>query len=171
LTQNGKQFDLKKLNARFVFHGFKPPRPYKHIDTLTIAKSKFGFTSNKLAYMADFLTGSKKSEHKKFPGFELWIECLKGNQAAWKEMELYNKKDVTVLEEVYEKLKAWDTSVNYNVYTDEDTCFCGSQEFRRRGYHYTQTGKFQIYRCNGCGKWSRGSENLLSKERRKGMRR
>src|SRR5580698_5585108 len=28
LTQNGKAFDAKKINARFMLHGMKPPKPY-----------------------------------------------------------------------------------------------------------------------------------------------
>ena len=51
ITQNGKKFDQKKLNARFIMHGMKPPNSYRHIDTLQIAKRVFGFTSNKLEYM------------------------------------------------------------------------------------------------------------------------
>lgn len=29
----------------------------------------------------------KKLNHSKFPGMELWRECLKGNSEAWTEME------------------------------------------------------------------------------------
>ena len=37
ITQNGKKFDQKKLNARFVLNGFQPPSSYKHIDTKQLA--------------------------------------------------------------------------------------------------------------------------------------
>lgn len=88
ITQNGRKFDQKKLNARFILNGFKPPSSYKHIDTLVIARKHFGFTSNKLKYMTDKLcTKYKKLDHSKFPGMELWRECLKGNSEAWTEME------------------------------------------------------------------------------------
>lgn len=36
ITQNGVSFDTKKINARFVFHGMKPPRLTK---TLTPTRS------------------------------------------------------------------------------------------------------------------------------------
>src|SRR5271154_973437 len=95
IAQNGRAFDHKKLNARFVLNGMKPPSTYKIIDTLLIAKKHFAFTSNKLEYMSDKLcTKYKKLKHKEFPGFEMWLECLAGNKKAWKEMELYNKHDV-----------------------------------------------------------------------------
>ena len=51
VTQNGKKFDMKKLNARFILNNMGPPSPYRQIDTLVIAKKNFGFTSNKLEYM------------------------------------------------------------------------------------------------------------------------
>lgn len=173
ITHNGKKFDEKKLNARFILNGLPPTDPYRHIDTLQIAKRRFGFTSNKLEYLSGKLApNQKKSEHKKFPGFSLWTECLKGNQAAWAEMKKYNVKDVIALEEVYHKLAAWDNSINFNTYndSDENVCKCGNTEFHKRGFHYTNSAKYQVYRCKECGHSTRGKENLLSKEKRKGLR-
>ena len=168
VTQNGKAFDVKKVNARFVFHGMQPPSSFKQIDTLLLAKKHFGFTSNKLAYMTDKLcTKYKKQEHRKYPGHELWKECLKGNRSAWKEMEKYNKYDVLALEELYHKL-----IIDFNVYSDSfnNACKCGSKDFIKRGFLYTPTGKFQRYKCNQCGAETRSKENLLSKEKRKFLR-
>lgn len=173
ITQNGKSFDCKKLNARFVINGMKPPSPYRHIDTLEIAKRHFGFTSNKLEYMSDKLcTKYKKLTHKRFPGFEMWKECLKGNQSAWKAMEKYNKYDVLSLEELYHKLQPWDTTINFNVYNDslEIRCQCGHDSFERRGFAYTTSGKFQRLVCKECGAWIHSKENLLSKEKKKSLR-
>ena len=55
LTHNGDKFDIKKLNARFIFHGLDPIAPKQSIDTLKIAKKYFSFTSNKLEYIARLL--------------------------------------------------------------------------------------------------------------------
>jgi hypothetical protein len=44
IWQNGDKFDGKKLNARFIMNGMKPPSSYKTIDTLKLAKKYFGFT-------------------------------------------------------------------------------------------------------------------------------
>ena len=174
ITQNGIKFDSKKLNSRFIIHGFEPPSTYKQIDTLVIAKKNFAFTSNKLAYMTDKLcTKYKKLDHGKFAGMNLWTECLKGNMEAWEEMELYNKYDILSLEELYLKMAPWDRTINFNLYHDEIDyiCKCGSQEFRKSGFHYTAAGKYQKYKCKSCGHESRDTENLLSKAKRKGMRR
>lgn len=173
ITQNGKSFDHKKLNARFVLHGFQPPSTYKHIDTMLIAKKHFAFTSNKLEYMSNKLcTKYKKLKSTKFPGFSMWLECLAGNKKAWKEMQKYNKHDVLALEELYYKLIPWDSSLNFNVYSEfeEIVCNCGSTSFVANGYMYTAVGKFQRYRCKKCGSETRGRDNLFTKEKRKSLR-
>lgn len=173
ITQNGKHFDVKKLNARFIQNGFPPPSSFRHIDTYQIAKAKFGFTSNKLEYMTDKLcTVYKKLKHAKFSGFELWKQCLSGNIEAWKEMEVYNKYDVLSLEELYTILAPWDTSINFNVFHDEleHQCNCGCTEFSRRGFKYTNTGKFHRLICDNCGAEYSDKTNLLSKEKKKSLR-
>jgi len=173
ITQNGKNFDQKKLNARFILHGFQPPSSYKHIDTFIIAKRHFGFTSNKLEYMTDKLcTKYKKLKHEKFSGFDLWRECLNGNMEAWNEMETYNKHDVLALEELYNKLIPWDSSINFNLYHDDEsnTCKCGCKDLARNGFYYTAVGKFQRYKCKQCGAETRDRDNLFSKGKRKSLR-
>jgi DNA polymerase III epsilon subunit-like protein len=174
ITQNGKAFDAKKLNARFVIHGMQPPSSYKHIDTKQIAKSKFGFTSNKLEYLTDKLCKKyKKQKHAKFSGFDLWKECLAGNPEAWAEMEKYNKYDVLSLEELYTKLQPWDNTVNFSVYYDEEAkvCACGSRNFRKAGHTYSSVGKYQRYRCSECGAESRNASNEFSKLKRQSLTR
>lgn len=173
ITQNGKSFDAKKLNARFVYHGFHPPSSYKHIDTKLVAKKYFAFTSNKLEYMTDKLCVKyKKLKPSKFPGFMLWRECLKGNIKAWKEMEKYNKYDVLSLEELYLKLIPWGSGVDFNLYHEEQTtvCSCGSRKFESKGYYYTASGKYSRHKCTKCGKEVRGRANLFSKEKRKSLK-
>lgn len=173
LTQNGRNFDHKKLNARFVLNGMKPPSSYKHIDTLQIAKKHFGFTSNKLEYMSSKLcTKYKKLVRRKFAGFDLWKECLAGNKDAWKEMQKYNIYDILALEELYTKLIPWDTTVNFNLYTDGNdiVCTCGSQDFRKRGFHYSPVGKFQRFHCNKCGAETKSRVNEFSKEKKQSLR-
>lgn len=172
VSQNGKAFDTKKLNARFVIHDMKPPSSYKQIDTFLLAKKHFGFTSNKLEYMSSKLCKKyKKLTHKKFPGFELWKECLAGNKQAWAEMERYNKHDVLALEELYTKLIPWDGSINFAVYQDaaSKVCSCGSKKFHKNGYAYTSAGKYQRFSCAECGAESRSNSNEFSKLKRQSL--
>lgn len=165
ITQNGKKFDQKKLNARFVIHGMKPPSSYRHIDVLQIAKSQFGFTSNKLQYMTETLCKKyKKSGHAKFSGFELWSECLRGNMEAWSEMENYNILDILSLEELYSIISPWDSKLpNFSVYDDQPS---DNEEWVKEGFVYSNLGKYDRYRNTQTGQQRRGSVNLLSKEKR-----
>jgi len=171
IGHNSVAFDTKKLNARFLINGMSPPAPYKNIDTYRIAKGKFGFTSNKLAYLSDVLCPeTKKFEHKSFPGFELWKACLAGNKKAWAEMKKYNIRDVHALEAIYNKLRAWDTSVN--IALDGEGCrSCGGHNLQRRGFDYTTTGKQQRFQCTDCGAWCKSGENLLSKKEKQAIKR
>lgn len=174
IGHNSKQFDVKKLNSRFIIHGMQPPSSFKQIDTLSIAKKYFNFTSNKLEYLTKKLCKKyKKLSHKQFPGHELWTECLKNNKKAWKEMEKYNKYDVLALEELYHILKAWDTSINFNLYSNdtEHVCKCGSHSLQRYGFAYTSVGRYQRYKCKQCGAESRDSKNLFSLEKRRTLKR
>lgn len=158
ITQNGKNFDLPKLNARFILNGFPPPSPVRHLDTYKIARSTFGFTSNKLEYLTDKLNKRyKKLLHSKFPGMELWKECLKGNQAAWKEMEKYNKHDVLSTEELYETLKAWAPETAPHMYTEKNTCgVCGKGPVWSNGYRICGSKVYRRLLCAACGHWSKG---------------
>lgn len=170
VTQNGVSFDEKKLNARFVFHGMQPPRPYKSADTKLMAKKKFSFTSNKLEYMAEHLNlKHKKLKHSKFEGFDLWKQCLAGNKAAWDEMAVYNKFDVLALEDLYDRLAPWSSTLNYSVYGPNTACPCGGKEFVKRGFYFTASAKYQCYRCKKCGAQVRDSKNLLEHKPRKGI--
>lgn len=154
LTQNGKNFDCKKANAKFIEFKMKPPSPYRHIDTLQISRKTCGFTSNKLAYLTAKLGTARKSDHKKYPGLELWKECMKGNFDAWNEMEKYNKQDVLALEELYQELAPWDASIDRSAL---GKCrVCDGDRLQRRGTAVTAAGVYARFQCQGCGAWQRG---------------
>ena len=162
------------MNARFLHHDIAPPRSFKHIDTLRIAKQHFGFTSNKLEYMTDkFCTQYKKLKHGKFAGYTLWQQCMCGNQKAWEEMEEYNKHDVLSLEELLFKLAPYSNSLpNLDLYhNDHDNhCLCGSTEWLDAGFAYTGVSKFKRVKCADCGAERRNRVNLAGKEKRKTLR-
>ncbi len=174
IGHNLDRFDIKKLNARFILNGMKPPSSYRTEDTLKMARRKFAFTSNKLSYLTDKLcTKYKKLSHAKFAGFALWKECMKGNIKAWEEMRKYNIYDVLSLEELYLILAPWASKINYSVFQpdDEKICVCGNDLFIKNGYWYTNSGKVQRLKCTKCGSEKKESKNLLSKEKRKNLAR
>jgi DNA polymerase elongation subunit (family B) len=160
IAQNGKRFDVPKIQARFLQHGYKPMRPFKVIDTMLMAKQQFGFTSKKLEYMTKTLCTIKKRDHEKFPGMELWNQCLAGNHEAWEEMRLYNIDDVLSMEELYLIMRPWYVGhPNVAIYNDSmvPACpKCASNNIQQDGWTYTQTGKYEAMHCGDCGGWSRG---------------
>ncbi len=173
IGHNSEKFDIKRLNARFAVHELNPVESYKTIDTYKESKKYFDFPSHSLDSLAKELKlPNKKLQHAKYPGFELWKQCLNGNISAWNEMKTYNKMDVLVLEDLYHKIRPWSNKLNFNVFYDdeENVCSCGSTEFKKKGFAYTATSKFQRYVCKECGAQTRGRKNLLSKDKMKKMR-
>lgn len=170
--QNSKRFDIRTINSRIEFHKLKTYSDFRHQDTKIIAKKALNLPSYSLAYMSEFFKLKyQKLTHKKFEGFTLWKECLKGNLKAWREMEVYNKHDVLATEELWKRLIKWDTSINFNVFYDdnENRCSCGSFVLVKWGYRFKNGGKYQRYSCTECGKPHIGKTNLLSEIKKKDM--
>jgi hypothetical protein len=107
IAQNGNRFDVKKINWRLVYHKFPPYDPVRISDTLLASRRLFAATSHKLAWLAEKLTDTPKSKHRKFPGMELWVECLKDNPAAWVEMKKYNIQDIKATEKLWIRQQEW----------------------------------------------------------------
>lgn len=173
IAQNGKRFDMKKIRARLIMHGFPPHSPVRVIDTLLMARQVAAFTSNKLEWLAEWLTDMQKSKHKEFPGFELWDQCLAGNPRAWAAMRKYNIPDVIGCEKVYLKLRPWmNGHPNVAVYTEDEkmACpVCGSHKLKPDGFTYTNISKYQRYQCGGCLAWSRSRYTLNTLAKRKAL--
>ena len=170
ITHNGEKFDIKRVNTRAAMNGLPPIKPYRSTDTYKESKKVFDFTSHSLAYMSEKLNKKyKKLTHSRYPGLSLWKAVLAGDQTAWKEMKKYCINDVLTTEELYGELSGWIKTQNMTVWSDEAgiACRCGSGRLEKRGFAFTDGGKFQIYRCLKCGKWPRSSVNLLSKEKKK----
>lgn len=164
VAHNGRRFDLKKIRARMITRGFKPYSPVRIIDTLEICKKEFAFTSNKLMYVTNLLCKkSKKSDHAKFAGHVLWQEFIKGNPEAVKEMREYNLLDVDSLEELYELIAPWSSTLPVFELFDEAMDISDWQE---DGYHFSNLGKYVRYRHKITGQYRRGRVNLLTKEQK-----
>lgn len=166
IGHNGDRFDIPTINSRFVLNGMLPPSPYKKVDTLKIAKRHFKFTSNRLDYLGQILGVGRKVETG---GFSLWDRCMAGETKALNEMLKYNKQDVILLEEVYDKLRPYCSNhPNHGVTSGSMVCpKCGSSHVQSRGYATTAVGKFQRFQCQDCGGWSRGRQNLRTTEEMK----
>lgn len=154
--QNSKQFDVKTLNARFLFHGLPPPSPFQQVDTKLEYKKIVRIPSYKLDDMGDYFEQGRKLEHE---GKELWFKCLAKDKKAWNRMLLYNKQDVLLTEKIYLKLLPWiKLHPNVGQYDGKVCCTnCGGVDVQSRGTYFTNSGEFRRFQCK-CGKWLRGDK-------------
>jgi DNA polymerase elongation subunit (family B) len=148
---NGDRFDVPHINREFIQADLGPASPFKSIDVLKIVKKNFKFPSNKLQYVSTALGFEGKLAHT---GHSLWTDVLRGEPKAQKLMQRYNVQDVVLLEKVYDKLIPWmHNGLNANLFGNDGCPNCGSGEYTREGYSYTNQGAFQRYQCKPCGKW------------------
>lgn len=160
IGHNVEAFDCATMCGRALVHGLKPPSPYKVVDTWKVAKKEFKFPSNSLAYLSEVLDiPHKKLQHKQFPGFELWAECIAGNEEAWSEMKEYNIWDTLSVRDVYRVMRPWIRGhANLGVFEEGSSLVCpkcGGHHLQRRGFAYTNVGKYQRFVCMDCGGWAR----------------
>lgn len=152
IAHNGSQFDAPMINTRFIFHGILPPSSYQVIDTLQICRKNFRFVSNKLDYVTRFLRLNGKKKHE---GFEMWKGCMAGDEDALHEMELYNRDDVTELEDLYMLLRPFiKPHPNMGLFVDNDVQVCptcGSSDIKSNGYYVTPMNKYSEFVCQKCG--------------------
>ena len=166
IGHNSIKFDIPKINSRFILNGLNPPSSYTQIDTLHVSSKTFGFSSNKLDALAKYFNIPTKYS----TDFTLWVDCLNGDEAALNRMELYNRHDVEILEEVYFKLRPWiKNHPNTSLYFEDDKMrctSCGSTNVHELDgkYYYTSVGAYKIYRCE-CGALSRGRKSVIPRSK------
>jgi hypothetical protein len=165
IAHNGSKFDVKMSNARFAVAGLYPPLPYKVIDTLLYVNKVFRFPSHKLDCLNEYFGLDLKMDHE---GIGMWKKCVNRDKEALKLMLKYNKRDVTILEELYLKIRPWmkgHPNVALYIDTDEKLCTnCGNEELTWGGYYYTPAGRFKSFRCDACGAVGRSRTSDLDKE-------
>ena len=159
VTYNGKKFDIPTLNKEFFEHGYAPPAPYKQVDLYRTARSQFRFASNKMDHLAHELGIKTKIRHQ---GFDLWVQCMEKDPKAWKTMERYNKRDVLILDKLYNLMLPWiKDHPNVNLFHDDPekhllSCpSCGSDKVQSRGFATSKSFKYRRFQCTSCGSWSR----------------
>jgi hypothetical protein len=156
VAHNGNGFDAKMLNTRLVYHNLQPIGQTQTIDTLTVARSTFRFTSNKLDYLARFLGYEGKHQTT----FNLWRDSVRGSKKALDQMVAYNRNDVILLEEVFHRLKPHAKSLPRLVdavsYLQEVCPTCGSSKHVKDGFYRSKAATFPRFRCHSCGRRFRG---------------
>ena len=156
ISHNGEKFDIRRINTRFLLHGLGTPSSYQSIDTLKHARKQFNVSSNRLDYLGQILGLGRKIDTG---GFELWERCMKGEDEALLEMQVYCDQDVRLLEDVYLEIRPFiKPHPNIGLYIADDIhrCpSCGSDQLIPTGDYYTTVNTYTEFRCKSCGSNSR----------------
>ena len=171
IAHNGDQFDLTWFQGRCLKHGFDPTPVFVTVDTLCIARRHFNLNSYSLEYLGQYLLGEGKMDTG---GFGLWKAICKigGNQvkkdAALNKMVRYCKKDVDVLERVWDRIKSFAvprTHAGVLAGHDRWTCpYDGTDNVVFCKARVTAAGmKRHQFRCKDCGRYFTVPSNIYNK--------
>lgn len=157
ITFNGRKFDVPKLNGEFLLAGFKPLPPIPHIDVYLTTR-KLGYASNRLEYVAPLLGCGKKMKSSS----ELWRDYVEGDYAARMKMRAYNIRDVSVLERVFTKVRAYIKPFP-RLHEKAKCPDCGGDHVQSRGSRKTEAMKIERLHCQNprCGRWYDGRRTRL----------
>lgn len=152
IGHNGDAFDMKFVQSRMLINDLPALPPITSIDTYKVAKGRFRFNSNRLDYLGKVLGfGGKKSTPA-----GLWLDVLKGDKKAIKTMVDYNKRDVTLLENVFLKLRPYVANhINREIFGKVGCPRCGSNKIQSRGFHRAITKTYRRFQCQKCSGWFR----------------
>lgn len=153
VAHNGDHYDIKFTKGRMLVQGLPPLPPILSIDTLKTARGQFLLNANNLNYLGKILGVGQKKPTKQ----GLWLRVLAGDPKAVKEMVGYNKTDVTLLEDVFLKLRPFiPDHVNRQLFGQVGACpRCGSKDIQSRGIHRALTQTYRRFQCQACGGWFR----------------
>lgn len=158
ITYNGDSFDIPKLKGEFIVNGLPPVPPCTSIDVFKAVK-KFGFQSNKLAFVGPYLKIGKKVKNA---GFSLWVDTMNGDPKAQKQMQRYCVQDVRLLEKLYDAVRGYIHNHPHLGEKGEHTCgACGSGRLHSRGFRRTRSFKIQRLQCQECGAWQDGKREKV----------
>lgn len=153
IGHNGDNFDIKQINTQRLMHNLPPINWPTSEDTLKMLRKKFYLTSFSLQYVSELLFGAKKDPMC----FQDWVDVVDNKDPkALKKMIKYCKKDVLLLEKVWERCyKYLDNKAHRGAMVGNDpktSCEkCGSQELTKlRDVKFTRTTKKFKFACDDC---------------------
>ncbi len=119
---NGDNFDIKEIRTRCIFYGVLMFPNYRSLDTLKKSRHYFNFASNKLDYITEYLSVSRKKK----VDFDLWVRVVEQNDMdALDEMGAYCDADVIALEDTFFVLSPFiNHNNNFAVLTGGDKWDC-----------------------------------------------
>jgi uncharacterized protein YprB with RNaseH-like and TPR domain len=164
VAHNGDRFDIPWIRTRCLTHGISMlPNP-KSIDTCALARRRFNFNSNRLDYLAQYMGFGGKLP----TGFDLWKDVvLHRDEAALAKMVRYCKRDVALLERVWDKMNAYVPAKTHAGGSVGNCPECGSSQTTINQKRVTAAGYRQVtIKCRECGKYHTVAESRYERARK-----
>ena len=154
---NVAAFDTKTLKAEWAMMGLPMPRPFKSVDTLSIARREFRFESNQLGSLCERMGVPGKVDHY---DPEVARLALAGNKAAQARLRRYNIGDIEASEALYDAMRGWIPNHPFiGTRGDEKVCNqCGSDDLLLdpSSRYRAVVLDYALYRCQNCSANVRG---------------
>ena len=153
-------YDIPFINTRLLYHHLPiVPANFALIDTWRISRNRLKLRNNRLVTVSGFL-GTKEEKNAIKP--EQWLRALGGHRPSMAYIVDHCRRDVTVLEETYDRLKplVLDHPSRGLVDGRGGWGVWGSSKLVKRGFHITRTRRYQRFQCQSCGAWSKGLQPL-----------
>lgn len=155
VAHNGDRFDLRWIRGRALKHGLVVNPFITTVDTLKVARKYFELNSHRLDYLGKYLGLGGKIDTGKMGGIELWKRVvIERDEKALADMVRYNRRDVQLLAEVYERLKPYFPAKTRATDVERDCPNCGETSLIVRARRISAAGRKTVQlSCTKCGKW------------------
>ena len=159
---NIDRFDFPWLKGRMMYHKIRGDVNVTTVDTLKWAR-KMGLNSGRLDYLGKYLFGQGKIS----TSWDLWVDIvLDKDQEALDYMVKYCKRDVLLLQEVYNELSYYakpKTHVGVSLGSDRWSCpHCGSENMKKNMTRISAAGiRRHQMKCKSCGKHHQISDKVF----------
>lgn len=161
VAHNGDRFDLRWIRGRALLYGISISPYISTIDTYKVADKYFELNSHKLDYLGKYLgLGGKRDTG----GLDLWKRVvIKNDRDSLSDMVRYNKRDVQLLEQVYEKLRPYFPEKLHVSGVARECPACGGRMIVSKRRISAAGRKTVQLRCPDCGKFHSIAESKLTK--------
>lgn len=153
-------FDVKKLNSEWALMGLNPPAPFKTVDTLKVARARFGYESNTLDALCKRLGIVAKTDRY---DVEVARAALAGDVKAQRKLKAYNTGDIAASEALVDTLRAWISNHPHDKHgtsNDRLTCnACWGDNLERNGTRLANQITYTMWQCRDCGAHVQGTRH------------
>lgn len=146
------RFDARHMQTGWLELGLPMPSPFKVVDTLTIARQRFGMESNTLDAICKRLNIPHKTDK-----YEVQVakDAMAGDTKAQKKLKAYNCGDIVASEALYDRFRGRIPNhphVPTGNALDVISCNqCNGRNLDRNGIKLAQQITYLLYRCADCG--------------------